>query len=119
MAMGNAKGIGSHEPPFYVRPVGETEAAMLLQVKDYAGAKGAYEAALVERPGSGFGLYGLARVRELSGDAEGARSSYQAFLKAWPAADANLPEVTHAREALATQAAAVHRESAGLQGEKR
>ena len=37
---------------------------MLLQVKDYAGAKSAYETALVERPGSGFGLYGLARVKE-------------------------------------------------------
>jgi len=96
------KSLGYHEPPFYIRPVGETEAAMLIQFKDYAGAKEAYEAALAERPGSGFGLYGLARVRELSGDAEGARSSYQAFLKAWPAADANLPEVTHARKVLGT-----------------
>jgi tetratricopeptide (TPR) repeat protein len=94
------KGLGYHEPPFYVRPVGETEAATLLQVKDYAGAKSAYEAALAERPGSGFGLYGLARVKELTGDAEGARAGYGAFLKAWPAADANLPEVTHAREVL-------------------
>jgi tetratricopeptide (TPR) repeat protein len=101
------KGLGYHEPPFYVCPVGETEAAMLLQVKDYAGAKSAYEAALAERPGSGFGLYGLARVKELSGDAEGARTGYGAFLKAWPVADANLPEVTHARQVLGTQTAAV------------
>jgi tetratricopeptide (TPR) repeat protein len=113
------KSLGYHEPPFYIRPVGETEAAMLIQFKDYAGAKEAYEAALAERPGSGFGLYGLARVRELSGDAEGARSSYQAFLKAWPAADANLPEVTHARKVLGTQAAAARGDSGGLQGEKR
>lgn len=97
------KSLGYHEPPLYIRPVGETEAAMLLQVKDYPGAKSAYEAALAERPGSGFGLYGLAQVKELSGDTAGARAGYQTFLKAWPAADANLPEVTHAREMLKTQ----------------
>lgn len=97
------KSLGYHEPPLYIRPVGETEAAMLLQVKDYPGAKSAYEAALVERPGSGFGLYGLAQVKEISGDTEGARAGYQTFLKAWPAADANLPEVTHARQVLSAQ----------------
>jgi tetratricopeptide (TPR) repeat protein len=101
------KGLGYHEPPFYVRPVGETEAATLLQVKDYAGAKSAYESALAERPGSGFGLYGLARVKELSGDADGARVGYGAFLKAWPVADADLPEVAHARQVLGTQTAVV------------
>jgi tetratricopeptide (TPR) repeat protein len=97
------KSLGYHEPPFYVRPVGETEAAILLQVKDYPGARDAYEAALVARPGSGFGLYGLAHVKELSGDTEGARGGYQTFLKAWPSADADLPEVAHAREILGTQ----------------
>jgi len=102
------KDLGYHEPPFYIRPVSETEAATLLQVKDYPGAKSAYEAALIERPDSGFELYGLARVKELSGDAAGARVSYQTFLKAWPAADANLPEVTHAREVLGAQTLAAH-----------
>jgi hypothetical protein len=80
--------------------VGETEAAALIAAKDYAGAKTAFEAALKERPNSGFELYGLARVKELSGDAVGARDGYQAFLKAWPAADAGLPEVDHARKVL-------------------
>jgi tetratricopeptide (TPR) repeat protein len=106
------KALGYHEPPLYIRPVGETEAAILLEVKDYPGAKSAYEAALVERPDSGFGLYGLARVKELSGDGEGARDGYRSFLKAWPAADANLPEVTHAREVLGTQTLAVRDGSA-------
>jgi hypothetical protein len=53
---------------------------------------------LKERPNSGFGLYGLAHVKELSGDAAGAREAYQAFLKAWPSADSTLPEVAHARK---------------------
>ena len=38
------------------------EAAALLKAKDFKGAEEAYRAALVERPNSGFGLYGLAFV---------------------------------------------------------
>jgi tetratricopeptide (TPR) repeat protein len=91
------KKLGYHEPPFYIRPVGENEAAVLMRAKDYAGAKVAYEAALKERPNSGFGLYGLARVAELNGDAAGAREEYTSFLKAWSTADETLPEVVHAR----------------------
>jgi tetratricopeptide (TPR) repeat protein len=98
------KNAGYHEPPFYIRPVGENEATALLRSKDYAGAKAAYESALQERPNSGFGLYGLARVKELEGDAAGARASYEAFLKAWPSADAALPEVAHARTVVGGQA---------------
>ncbi len=92
------KDLGYREPPMYVRPVGETEGAMLLAAKDWAGAKTAYEAALEERPKSGFGLYGLAQVKELSGDRAGAREAYTTFLKAWPDADAGMPEVVHARQ---------------------
>ena len=69
-------------------------------MKDYAGAEAAYEEALKERPDSGFGLYGLAlrprAFRRLGGRAP----RLPAFLKAWPAADATLPEVVHARDAL-------------------
>jgi hypothetical protein len=105
-AAAEEKNMGYHEPPFYIRPVGENEAEALIRAKDYAGAKAAYEAALIERPGSGFGLYGLAHVKELSGDAAGAREGYQAFLKAWPSADAALPEVAHARKVLGSEALA-------------
>jgi hypothetical protein len=103
-AAAEEKKAGYHEPPFYIRPVGENEATALIRAKDYAGARAAYEAALAERPNSGFGLYGLARVKELEGDAAGARQSYQAFLKAWPAADAALPEVAHARSVVGGEA---------------
>jgi predicted TPR repeat methyltransferase len=91
----------------YIRPVGETEAAVLLRAKDYEGAKAAYEGALKERPNSGFGLYGLARVKELSGDTAGARDAYAAFLKAWPSADGSLPEVAHARKVVSGESVAV------------
>lgn len=94
------KKLGYHEPPFYIRPVAETEAAALLKAKDYKGAEEAYRAALVERPNSGFGLYGLALAKESSGDTAGAREAYEAFLKAWPRADRNLPEIAHAQKVI-------------------
>jgi hypothetical protein len=92
------KDLGYREPPFYIRPVGETEAVALLRAKDYVGAAAGYKAGLADRPASGFDLYGLARVKELAGDAAGAKAGYAEFLKAWPKADAGLPEMVHARE---------------------
>jgi len=98
LAAKEEKKLGYHEPPFYIRPVAETEAAALLNAKDYNGAEEAYRAALIERPNSGFSLYGLALAKESAGDTAGAREAYAAFLKAWPRADTNLPEVTHAQK---------------------
>lgn len=100
------KNLGYHEPPMYIRPVGETEAAVLVRAKDYAGAKAAYEEALKERPNSGFGLYGLAQVKEAQGDATGARDAYAAFLKAWANADATLPQVAHAKRVVSGESLA-------------
>jgi tetratricopeptide (TPR) repeat protein len=94
------KKLGYHEPPFYIRPVAETEAEALLREKDYADARSAYQVALVERPDSGFELYGIARADELAGNTTLAQTEYRAFLKAWPSADPKLPQVLHAREAV-------------------
>jgi tetratricopeptide (TPR) repeat protein len=94
------KKLGYHEPPFYIRPVADTEGEALLRAKDYAGAKAAFEKALDERPKSGFELYGMARADELAGNATLAQTEYQAFLNAWHAADAKLPQIAHARQAL-------------------
>jgi tetratricopeptide (TPR) repeat protein len=96
-ALAAEKKLGYHEPPGYIRPVAETEAEALLRAKDYAGAKAAYQAALVERPKSGWELYGIARADELAGNTAAAQTEYAEFLKAWPSADATLPEVTHAK----------------------
>ncbi len=101
-AVAAEKKLGYHEPPFYIRPVAEAEAEALLRAKDYADAKTAYQAALQERPASGFELYGIARADELAGHTAQAQTEYRAFLKAWPSADPALPEVLHAREALAS-----------------
>ena len=98
------KKLGYHEPPFYIRPVAETEAAALLKAKDYKGAEEAYRAALEERPNSGFGLYGLALAKESEGDMAGAREAYAEFLKKWTRADANLPEIAHAQKIVGSAA---------------
>lgn len=88
--------LGYREPPAYIRPVGEAEGAALMAVGDWTGAKAAYERALVERPRSGFPLYGIAMSSEKAGDADSAAKEYAAFLAAWKDADPALLQVTHA-----------------------
>lgn len=95
------KELGYREPPIYIRPVGETEGAALMRAGDYAGAHDAYAAALVERPKSGFGLYGMARSSEAAGNVAKARAEYAEFLTAWKNADSAMPELAHAREYMA------------------
>ena len=91
------KALGYREPPAYIRPVGEAEGAALMSMGDWDDAKQAYEKALVERPKSGFSLYGIALNSEQSGDVAAASVEYSSFLTAWKDADSNLPQVAHAR----------------------
>jgi tetratricopeptide (TPR) repeat protein len=95
------RALGYHEPPGYIRPVAETEAAALLMGEDWAGAKTAYQRSLVERPLSGFAHYGCAFSTERAGDVKAAAVEYAKFLTAWKNADAGLVELAHAREYLA------------------
>ena len=68
------KNLGYHEPPMYIRPVGETEAAVLMRAKDYAGAKAAYEEALEGAAELGVWVVWVGcKVKEAQGDAAGAR----------------------------------------------
>jgi tetratricopeptide (TPR) repeat protein len=91
------KGLGYHEPPNYIRPVGEAEGAALMRAGDYTGAHQAYASALLERPKSGFILFGMARSSEAAGDAASARREYAEFTEAWRNGDRNLPQMEHAR----------------------
>jgi tetratricopeptide (TPR) repeat protein len=95
------KALGYHEPPMYIRPVGETEAAALMAAGDFVGAKAAYEQALVERPRSGFPLYGIALSSEKAGDVDAAAKEYSDFLAAWKDADSGLAQISHAQRYLA------------------
>jgi len=95
------KELGYREPPGYIRPVGETQAATLLNASAWADAKAAYKKVFVERPKSGFPLYGIALTSEKSGDVKSAAVEYAAFVSAWKNADASLPQLAHAQAFLA------------------
>jgi tetratricopeptide (TPR) repeat protein len=95
------KDLGYREPPGYIRPVGETEAAALAAAGKYDDARAAYQRALKERPKSGFPLYGIAQSTEEAGDTRGAVAAYTDFVATWKTADPDLPQLTHARAYLA------------------
>jgi hypothetical protein len=96
------KSLGYREPPAYIRPVGETEAAAFLSASDWMAAKAAYKEALGDRPRSGFPLYGIALASERAGEVKAATSGYTDFLAAWKSADPDLPQIAHARAYLAS-----------------
>ena len=97
------KALGYREPPTYIRPVGETEGLALLAAGDALGAHTAYASALLDRPNSGFPLYGMARSSEAANNAAKATTEYQHFTEAWKNADPTSPELLHAKQFLATQ----------------
>jgi tetratricopeptide (TPR) repeat protein len=99
------RALGYHEPPSYIRPVGETEGAVMMAVGAWKEAKSAYEQALLERPRSGLVLYGIAMSSEKSGDHAAAAKEYADFLAAWKDADPGLAQVTHAQTYLAEHSA--------------
>jgi hypothetical protein len=101
------KDLGYHEPPGYIRPVAETEAAAMLSASAWTDAQAAYRKGLLERPKSGFPLYGIALSSERAGDAKTASAEYAEFVAAWKDADAGLPELAHARAFLAEHGGAV------------
>jgi tetratricopeptide (TPR) repeat protein len=92
------KELGYHEPPFYIRPVAENEAAAMMTAGKWPDAKAAFSQALEERPNSGFALYGIAQATEKSGDASATTVAYRQFLSAWKTADPGLPEMQHAQQ---------------------
>jgi len=102
------KALGYREPPLYIRPVGETEAAALFAAGDFADAKAAYRQALIERPRSGFPLYGIALCSERMGDFQAAAKEYSDFLDAWRDADPDLAQLAHARTYMAEHPANSH-----------
>jgi tetratricopeptide (TPR) repeat protein len=95
------KALGYQEPPIYIRPVYESQGAAEMAAGNWTDARKAYEQALLERPRSGFGLYGIAMSSERTGDSSKAVQEYAAFLDAWKDADRTLPQVVHARAYLA------------------
>ena len=98
------KELGYREPPFYIRPVQETRGDALLRAKRYDEAKQAYEAALKQRPESGFALYGMAQADAAARRRAEATQDYVRLLRAWANADPDLPQLQAARAWMEAQA---------------
>ena len=96
--------LGYREPPTYIRPVGETRGDALMRAKRYDDAKTAYEAALKERPRSGYPLYGIAQADAAAKRSSAATQDYARLLDVWSKADADLPQMRAARAWMAGQA---------------
>lgn len=97
--------LGYREPPFYIRPVEEARGDALLRAKHFDAARQAYEAALKQRPESGFALYGVAQADARARRTVEATRDYAHLLHAWANADADLPQLQEARAWMAGQAA--------------
>jgi tetratricopeptide (TPR) repeat protein len=91
------RALGYREPPTYIRPVGETRGDALMRAKRYDEAKKAYEAALGERPNSGFPLFGIAQADEALKQTREATADYAKLMRVWAQADADLPQLKAAR----------------------
>jgi len=98
------KELGYREPPFYIRPVEETRGDALLRAKRYDEAKQAYEAALKQRPESGFALFGVAQADAAAHRRAEATQDYAHLLRVWAKADADLPQLQTARAWMERQA---------------
>ena len=86
--------------PFPVKGADELYGELLLQANRAREAVTWFERALARTPNRSRAVLGLARAHRNSGDATKARAAYKLFLSNWAVADADLPELKEAREAL-------------------
>ncbi len=78
----------------------------LIRAGKYKEAREAYQNELLERPHSGFALYGIAVAWDKEGDHTEAAKAYHEFLAAWSHADPDLVQVKVAKSYLATDVVA-------------
>jgi tetratricopeptide (TPR) repeat protein len=90
--------LGYREPPAFIMPVAEQEAALMTAANRKPEAEKAWKKALEDRPNSGFPLFGLGVLAEQSGDATKTTAAYSEFLVAWKTADPQLPQIQHAQQ---------------------
>ena len=86
--------------PFPVKDVNELYGELLLQVSRPKEAITWFNRSLSRTPNRSRALFGLARAYRNAGDAASAKAAYQRFLTNYRLADAGLPEIAEAREAL-------------------
>jgi tetratricopeptide (TPR) repeat protein len=84
------------EPPAYPRPVAEAWGNVALALGDDRTAERAYRIALEREPGSGRAYFGLAAALQRLGNTDDARSARARAVRAWSAADPDLPQLAAA-----------------------
>ena len=97
--------LGYSEPPLYPNPMEEVAGKLCLELKRWKEAEEFFRAALERDPGSGRAYFGLMLAQQSLGKEAEARGSYAKFVKAWAKADADLPEMRHAKELAGTYSA--------------
>ena len=97
--------LGYSEPPLYLNPMEEVAGKVCLELKRWKEAEEFFRSALERDPGSGRAYFGLMRAQQALGKDAEARGSYAKFVKAWAKADADLPEMRHAKELAGTYSA--------------
>jgi len=100
------KELGYSEPPQYSRPPLEVLGEALIRAGRYKEARDAYNSELLDRPHSGFALYGIATAWDKEGNHAEAAKAYREFLTAWSHADADLVQVKVAKAYVATETVA-------------
>jgi tetratricopeptide (TPR) repeat protein len=84
-------------PPDFIKPTHELLGEILLRAKRPKEAAAQFAVALSRQPNRARSLLGAARAAKDSGDERGAINAYNALLKIWTRADAQLAEVREAR----------------------
>ncbi len=87
-------------PPSLIKPTHELFGEILLRAGKPVEAAEQFKIALLRQPNRARSLLGAARAAAQSGNQSAAIEGYRAFLEQWKQADADLPELREAREAL-------------------
>jgi len=91
------------EPVLLIQTPYESLGEVLLRGKQYDEAVKAFEAGLIERPNSGWLIYGIGKAHAAAGRTKEAEDAYRRFLKAWATADRDRPEIKAAEDFLASR----------------
>ena len=89
--------------PQPLKPAHELYGEVLFENGQPGEAAAQFRKALARSPNRSLAVLGLARAEAAAGRADEARAGYEAFLKNWEHADAELPELNEARAFLAGQ----------------
>jgi tetratricopeptide (TPR) repeat protein len=95
------------QPPYPIIPANELFGTLLMELNRPADAKERFLQTLKRTPGRPKAIYGAARSAQANGDKDTAKQRYQEFLALWNNADPDRPELSTAKEFLASAPAAM------------